>query len=264
MTTTTGTTRRVTEMSRIIVVDDRASQRDGRVSWLSATPGVQAEGMTFEQAVALGDGWRDVDIAVLDAHDQRSAERREQAAAEAGIDPIAPHDNYVGVRVAELIRLHSTPAETRIILISAVARDSDLRARRIAQAGVDYVFEHYEVDHDARTFVRAVLSPDTFSPEFSAPPAWTEYTTPPNIRGAIASIEASPAGRAILLENKRLEDNESLEWSWRKLRGTLQKQLSSKLRHDTGRYTPRAPRKDWLLKQLDEALGHDLPVDPSP
>jgi CheY-like chemotaxis protein len=248
-------------MTRIIVVDDQASQRDGRVSWLSTEPGVEAEGMTFEQAVALGAGWQDVDIAVLDAHDRRSQERRDQAAAEAGIEPIAPHDRYVGVRVAELIRLHS---RTRIILISAVARDSDLRARRIAQAGIDYVFEHYEVDQDARTFVQAVCSPETFSLVASYPAAWSDYTSAPNIRGAIASIEESPAGRAILLQNKRLEDNKSLTWSWRKLRDALQKQLSYKLRHDTGRYTPQAPRKDWLLKQLDEAFGQDLPVDPAP
>ena len=53
------------------------------------------------------------------------------------------------------------------MLISAHARDSDLRARRIAQSGVDYVFEHYEVDHDATTFVRAVLEPWALSPRDS-------------------------------------------------------------------------------------------------
>jgi hypothetical protein len=254
----------VVTLPRIIVVDDLASQRAGRVSWLSAQPGVEAEGMTFEQAMALGPGWRDVQIAVLDAHDRRSSNRRSSAAAAAGIQPIAPHDRFVGVRVAELIRQHATHQQTRIILISAFARDNDLRARRIAQAGIDYVFEHYEVDQDVQTFAQAVLYPETFSPLRPSPVDWVAhgYSSVPDIQTAITAVEESPAA-PILLGNQHLEDNKHLEWSWRTLRQKLRKHLHPDLWYDgRGPRKPEAPRKDWLLKQFDEALGKDLPVDP--
>jgi CheY-like chemotaxis protein len=250
-------------MQRIIVVDDQPTQRTGRVQLLSRVPGAAAEGMTFEQAMALGQGWSQVQIAVLDGYDRRSAARRVHAAAEAGIPPLAPHDNLLGVRVAMLIRQHCTSEQTKIIMVSTHARDSDLRARRIAQAGVDYVFEHYEVERDEDSFVRAVLSPEAFSPQReSANWPTHDYAGIPNVAAAIAAMEASPAGSMLLADelHKRHKDQ---EWELRALRQRLHKFLPGQLAGtDTGIRKPRAPRKAWLSAQLRQALGKDLPVDP--
>lgn len=250
-------------MRRIIVVDDDASQRDGRVGWLAAVPDVEVKGMTFEQAAALGPGWIEVQVAVLDGHDRRGPYRRAQAAADAGIPALAPHDNFLGVRVANVIREYCTPEQTQIIMVSAYARESDLRSRRIAQAGVDYVFEKYEVDRDADSFIRAVLSPETFSAQ-REPPDWSAhgYTSAPDVATAIAAVESSPAG-PMLLADELHKRNKDQEWALRTLRQRLRRLLPGPLaKTDSGSRMPRAPRKSWLAAQLREALGKDLPVDP--
>src|SRR5436305_2290399 len=182
---------------RVIIVDDQLGQRLGRVAMLSDVAGVEVSGMSFEQAVALGAGWAEVDIAVVDGHDRRSPERRAQAAEDTGIEPLPAHDNFVGVRVASLIRHYS--GSTTIVMISAHARDNNLRARRSAQAGVDYVFEHYEAEPDRETFVRAVLHPETFSPA-AEDVNWVAagYTGEPDVAGAIRALEASTAGPMLL------------------------------------------------------------------
>jgi hypothetical protein len=247
---------------RIIVIDDHPSQRDGRVLWLSRIAGVEVTGMTFEEAAALGEGWQAVQIAVLDGHDRRSLAHRAQAAAAAGVAPLPPHDNFVGVRVATEIRKHCTSQQTRITLISAYARDNDLRSRRIAQAGIDYVFEHYEADKDEETFVRAVLHPETF-PSRDRPVDWAAhgYTTEPDVASAITIVEESPAGYLLLADGPG-NSSRGLEWAFRTMRGRLYKALRGGVSPGAGTRQPRAPRKGWLVEQLRQAFGKDLPVDP--
>lgn len=248
---------------RIVVVDDQASQRDGRVHWLSQVSGVEAIGVDFEGALALREGWRCVDTVVLDGHDRRSATRRRLAAAAAGLtEPFTPYDRYVGVRVALAVREFSGPDLTRIVLVSAHARDSDLRARRIAQSGIDYVFEHYEVDQDAPTFLRAVLEPETFSVR-QAPIDWPSrgYLGEPDVARAIRAVETSPAG-PMLLDNESHRDHPEHEWAIRSLRGKLEQLMRPRLTVTAGPRSQRAPRKSWFSEQLREALGLDLPHDP--
>lgn len=248
---------------RIVVVDDQASQREGRVHWLSQVPGVEAIGLDFEGALALRDGWRSIHTVVLDGYDRRSASRRRQAAAAAALAaPFPPYDRYVGVRIAHAVREFSGPEQTRIVLVSAHARDSDLRARRIAQSGVDYVFEHYEVDQDAPTFLRAVLEPETFSvrPSQIDWPAGG-YLGEPDVEGAIYVVESSPAGQ-MLLDNESHRDHPEHEWAIRSLRGRLEQLMRPRLTMSAGPRSQRAPRKSWFSEQLREALGLDLPHDP--
>ncbi|MBK8435078.1 MAG: hypothetical protein IPL37_00765 [Austwickia sp.] len=248
---------------RVVVVDDQSSQRDGRVPWLSWVPGVEPVGMDFEQAMALREAWANIDVVVLDGHDRRSARRRHEAASRAGMsEPLPDHDRYIGARIAQSIRTYSPPETTRIVLISAHARDSDLRARRIAQSGVDYVFEHYEVDHDATTFVRAVLEPWALSPRDS-PIDWKAqgYAREPDVAAAIRTVEESPAGSMLLSDGTHRTHPEH-EWAVRSLRQRLQLLISPRLESTSGPRHPRAPRKSWYSEQLRQALGLDLPRDP--
>lgn len=250
---------------RVVVVDDQASQREGRAHWLAQVPGVEAIGLDFETAMALREGWRSVDTVVLDGHDRRSAARRQAAATAAGLPrALPPHDRYVGVRVAAAIREYSASDRTRIVLVSAHARDSDLRARRIAQSGVDYVFEHYEVDQDADTFVRAVLEPETFSSRSPARPTdWAAhgYLGVPDIAAAIRVVEASPAG-PMLLNDASHRDHPEHEWAVRRLRRRLDELMRPRPSQSTGPRSVRAQRKSWFSEQLRQALGLDLPADP--
>jgi CheY-like chemotaxis protein len=247
---------------RIVVVDDHASQLAGRLAWLSGCPGVEATGLTFEQAAAY-DGWVGVHIAVLDGHDRRSPERRRRAAADAGVPALPEHDNFVGARVAEAIRRQSAPGRTTIIMISAHARDSDVRARRIAQAGVDYVFEHYEVDRDEQTFVQAVLHPETIDVR-ARPADWRAqgYHGVPDVAAAVAAVEESPAGH-LLINDAAGKHHRDQAWAFRTLRGRLQRALRAAVPASTSfQRAPQAPRKEWLRQQLRQAFGRDLPTDP--
>lgn len=248
---------------RIIVVDDQASQRAGRVHWLQQVPGVQAVGVDFERALAMRDGWRSVDTVVLDGHDRRSASRRQEAAEAAGLSaPLSAYDRYVGVRVATAVREFSGPERTRIVLISAHARDSDLRARRIAQSGIDYVFEHFEVDQDAPTFLRAVLEPEAMASR-DIPTDWAArgYDGEPDVARAIRAVEDSPAGEMLLADESH-RDHPEHEWEIRSLRRRLQQLMRPRLPVSAGPRSQRAPRKSWFSQQLREALGLDLPADP--
>lgn len=146
-------------------------------------------------------------------------------------------------------------------MVSAHARESDLLARRIAQAGIDYVFEKYEVEQDPETFVRAVMSPDSFSPKRENID-WSAhgYLAEPDVSHAVTTLESSPAGTMLLTDepHKRHKD---LEWAIRKLRKDLDRWLprrdvSTSPRHSDG------PSKKWLAQQFRQIFGRDLPVDP--
>jgi CheY-like chemotaxis protein len=248
---------------RIVVVDDQPSQLAGRVHWLTTVAGADVSGLTFEQALALGPQWRGVDVVVLDGHDRRSPARRADAAADARIEPIPDHDVFPGVRVAAAVRAECGRRRPTIILVSSYARDSEIRARRIAQAGVDYAFEHYEVEVDAATFVRAVLDPASFSPDaragvFGAGPAVAAL----DVAGAVAILEESPA-RDLLLGDAPYKRHRDLEWSVRTLREALAAALPGEAPPLAGPRRRRAPTRAMLGAQLRQALGLDLPRDPA-
>lgn len=245
---------------RVAVVDDQASQREGRLTWLSRA-GIEAVGLTFEEAIAWTREWQTVDVAVLDAHDRRASWQRRAAAEAVGIEPIAPHDNFIGVRVAEHIR--TCGAHARILLVSAYARDNDLRARRIAQAGIDYAFEHYEVDGDEHTFVAAVVDPESVAAAIAQPEVnWVGqgFTAAPDVAAAVREVEGSPAGPMLLADDPHYRHPEQ-EWAIRQLRNRLFSALPNALPVTAGDRVKRAPSKTWLARQLRVIFAQDLPVD---
>lgn len=246
---------------RMVVVDDQPSQLTGRVAWLSAVPDVEVVGLTFEQALALGPAWRDADVVVLDGHDRRAPVRRAAAAMDAGIEPIPEYDNFPGVRVAMAVRNECGPDRPTIILVSSHARDSEIRARRIAQAGIDYSFEHYEVEYDEATFVRAMVDPGAFSHTSDANPPGADNDVR-DIARAIDVLEQSPA-RELLLSDAPYKRHRDLEWAIRTLREDLADALPDPaVPAGAGPRRRRAPSRALLALQLRQALGLDLPRDP--
>lgn len=251
---------------RVVVVDDQASQREGRVTWLGRVDGVRAEGIDFEEALARTDAWSDVDVVMLDGHDRRSDGRREEAARAAGIAPVTAVDHFVGVRVAHHVRSLRGPRSSGgplVVLVSAHARDNELLARRIAQAGIDYVFEHYEVDGDRATFVTAVLEPWTLARLAPTVLDWQAlgYEQEPDVEAAVRALEASPA-RDMLLKDGAHKQHPEHEWALRQLRERLSRVLSPRLQDSGGPHRRRAPTKSWLATRMRGALGMDLPRDP--
>lgn len=247
---------------RIVIVDDSPSVRDARQLWLREATDAQVDALDFEGALALGTRWGQVDIAVLDGHDRRSPERRAAAARRSGVDSIPAHDHFPGARLAQEVRRHTPAGVTSIILISAYARENELISRRIVQAGVDYVFDHCEVDQDRETFVRAVTQPWTFSSR-RASIDWAAlgYERAPDVQAAIDIAESSPVADMVLNDEAHVA-HPSDEWAIRSVRHRLGDALPGGVSAGAGPRQARAPRKSWLSQQLGLALGRHLPTDP--
>lgn len=240
---------------KAVVVDDRADARDGRVWWLLKA-GADVVGLSFLEALATDRTWHDVDLAVLDGRD----DRRSTAVTIPNPDGEATtvHDRFLGVRVAEAIRRTRSPEQTRIVVVSAFARENEYLARRFWEAGADAVYSLDELP-DAAPFVSSVLeslrSPatdDTFPPSpFRRPSPRATHRNAP-LSAAIALMEASPAGRDLLFCLPPSESTGSPH-HLRTLRARLGDALG--IREYTGGPRDRHPSKQTLSRRLRLALG---------
>jgi hypothetical protein len=247
----------------VVVVDDNAAQRAGRVKWLDAVEGVQAVEMSFEEARDFGSGWKGVDIAVLDGHDSRSEEQRREEAAETGKGALPSNDRFVGASVAAEIRRHSNSNRTRIVIVSVFARNSEVLTRRMQQVGVDFVFESMEVA-SANDFQLAILQMD--APRLEPEAGWwrRDHLKVPDVVGAIAKIDASEEAGDALVGNQRIGGKKPSNHASRKLRAELGSFLQLK---DSGNRTgggptsSRSPFKAKLSSYMRDALGLDLLIE---
>ncbi len=114
-------------MLQVAVVDDDPWVRTGRAAALGGTGRVR---VTFvgDHATALArEGWEDVDVLVVDAH-----------------DPQAEFDQFVGVRVVEQVRRSRSQAQLRVLVLTGHAANDLLRIR-MAEAGADVLHPHADV-----------------------------------------------------------------------------------------------------------------------
>ena len=180
------------------MVDDRPDTLAGRVLWLQSVDGAQVEGLSFSQALAAD--WDGVELAVLDGRDDRvhaiititDGERSQIS-----------FDRFLGPRVAECIRRGRNRDQTRIVLVSAYARDNEVLARRCFEVGVDYLYDVHELQ-SAEAFMAAVFEPDCEPLSARALPLsqWQQLglAAAPKLTQAIAAVEASPAGEQLLFD----------------------------------------------------------------
>lgn len=182
---------------RIVVVDDRHDALAGRVSWLAALPNTQVIGLSF--AEALQASWEGVDLTVLDGRDDRMAAT---VTIPDGERLVTSHDRFMGPRVAQAIRRVRTRQQTRIVLVSAYARDNDVLARRCFEVGVDYLYDVLELD--AERFVSAVFAPDpaAATATLARRVRWDHQGLDgvPHFTEALTAIEGSPAGVQLLFD----------------------------------------------------------------
>jgi DNA-binding NarL/FixJ family response regulator len=125
----------------VVIVDDDLWVRHGRATALGEVPGFDVVEMSPREAMAFGDGWAGVDVALVDAHDASE-----------------PFDRFPGVRVVEAVRAHPGPDPTLVIVISGHFGNAFLRLR-MAEAGADYFYRHQDVK-DLDLLLRAIHSPD--------------------------------------------------------------------------------------------------------
>lgn len=236
---------------RIVVVDDRADARSGRVGWLAAVPETDVRDLDFAEAMTAC--WDDVDLAVLDGRDDRATQ---PAQVTAGSVTVRSYDRFLGPRVAQQIRRHRSPTQTRIVLISAYARENEILARRCHEAGVDFLYDLHELN-DAEAFVHAVLNPDPSAAAtlLDGATRWEHrgMTRPPRLTEAVQALEASPAGVQLLFDEPAA-DHPGMGHHLRVLREQLGRLMALQPAAGGG-MRDRNPSKRLLSHWLRRAMG---------
>ncbi|ETK38127.1 response regulator transcription factor [Microbispora sp. ATCC PTA-5024] len=128
---------------RVVVVDDDDISRNGVAVILTGVPGLRlVAALTHEDAAGWGGRWRDADVVLVDAAD----ERREG-------------DQFPGVAVVEQVRRHRPRA--LVIVFTGHFFDGAVR-RRMREAGADLFFHRGELAEAAT--LRAVVLGGTGRP----------------------------------------------------------------------------------------------------
>ena len=156
-----GVTSRVPESTvRVVVVDDDDVTRRGLVELLGDQPEIEITGvLNHIEAVRWTDEWARVDVAMVDACDERRTD-----------------DQFPGVAVVEQIRRYRRSQETLVIVRTGQFFDDAVR-RRMGEARADYFFHRSELQ-DAEDLRAVVLHPDRFRPgvpELNDPAAVLRY-----------------------------------------------------------------------------------------
>ena len=133
-------------MIHVAIVDDDEWVRRGRVAALGETDDiVPVIGVDHRSAMAMSlDEWAGIDKVLIDAYFDE-----------------ADFDHFAGVGVAERIRsVELSPQPTLIVVTGHVL--NDVLRLRLAQAGADYLFSHYQV-RTVEQLAAAVRDPGAFA-----------------------------------------------------------------------------------------------------
>ena len=129
---------------RVAVVDDDDVNRRGLVGLLDDQVGIDVvAALTHDQALGWSEEWDRVDVAIVDACDERQ-----------------PVDHFPGVAVVRGIRRRRTSEQTTVIVRTGQFFDDAVR-RRMGEARADYFFHRSELQ-DAADIRDVVLHPDRF------------------------------------------------------------------------------------------------------
>jgi CheY-like chemotaxis protein len=127
---------------RVVVVDDDDINRRGMASLLDEDAEIEVVGsVTHADALGRPDLWAGVDVALVDAADERNRA-----------------DHFPGVAVVEEVRRHRPRGQTVIVVITGHFFDDAVR-RRMREAQADFYYHRSEVG-DARSLREAVLEPE--------------------------------------------------------------------------------------------------------
>lgn len=127
-------------MTSVVIVDDDEWIRRGRADGLKAFADITVTAL-LDPGGALAFDYTDVDVVVVDAHDERQE-----------------WDRYPGVGVVERIRRARSPDQTLILVVSGHTLDPLLRLR-MAEAGADFFYAHLDLPTPA-ALAGAIRHPD--------------------------------------------------------------------------------------------------------
>ncbi len=130
---------------RVAVVDDDEVSRRGLVELLNEQAEVEVVGLTHVTAVTWTEEWDGMDVAIVDACDERRTD-----------------DQFPGVAVVEAIRRRRGADRTRVIVRTGQFFDDAVR-HRMREARADYFFHRSEL-RDVESLRDVVLHPERFRP----------------------------------------------------------------------------------------------------
>jgi CheY-like chemotaxis protein len=129
-------------MHRVVIVDDDEVSRRGLAGLLADHPNIEIVGaLTHESATAWSTEWDQVDVAIVDAADERRGD-----------------DHFPGVAVVQALRRCRQPEETVVIVVTGHFFDDALR-RRMREAAADFFYHRSELQ-SAEALYAAVLNPE--------------------------------------------------------------------------------------------------------
>jgi DNA-binding NarL/FixJ family response regulator len=133
-----------TMTTRVAVVDDDDVTRRGLVELLDDQPEIEVTGaLSHVEALAWEQQWTEVDVAIVDACDERQV-----------------GDQFPGVEVVGRIRRFSGSHRTTIVVRTGQFFDDAVR-RRMGEAHADYFFHRSELQ-DVKDLRDVVLHPERF------------------------------------------------------------------------------------------------------
>lgn len=134
-------------MAGVAVVDDDPFARRGIASFLGECEGIEVVAVVdHDAALALGDRWLQVDVALVDAADDSRSD-----------------DHFPGVAVVEEIRRRCGRDRPCVVVMTGHAYDEAVR-RRMREAEADHFYDRREL-LDERSMLAAVLRPSAVLPE---------------------------------------------------------------------------------------------------
>lgn len=127
---------------RVAVVDDDDITRMGLQAILAEHPDIDvACSLSHEQALAPDVRWEGVDVALVDAADERQG-----------------YDQFPGVQVVERIRAQRDPSQTLVIVVTGHFFDDAVR-RRMREARADLLYHRSQISQRERLW-ELVLHPE--------------------------------------------------------------------------------------------------------
>jgi CheY-like chemotaxis protein len=127
----------------VVVVDDDDVNRRGIAELLDARHDVTVlAALTHSDAMRWTEGWREVNVLLVDAADERAAD-----------------DQFPGVAVVERFRRYRAPGQATVVVVTGHFFDDAVR-RRMREARADFFYHRTEFA-DASVLYRAVLSPES-------------------------------------------------------------------------------------------------------